>query len=169
MSITIHRLLPDTPGSWARYEIFEDRVRAFLKEYLPRTNESRAVHDLRMRWIDRTIETGYYLACHEDGEPFGHLVSYVAHNFGEPYLLFWQIQMDQSPFALQAIREAGELIRKWVKVYNNILTAAKRQERLTRGESWSWIDPEIYLRLFRAAGFEIEAERHVFSWKLEKF
>lgn len=176
MSIIIHRLLPDTPGSWGLYEIFERRVRAFLKEYLPETNETRAIHDLRVRWIERPLETGFFLAYEHDKSPtlgdgvypFGHLCSYLADHYGTPYVLFWQIQIEKSPFALQAIREVGTLLQAWMTGYNRILEAAKRPERITYGESYAWIEPETYVRLFRSAGFEIRGERHVFRWRLKE-
>jgi len=164
--MTIHRLLPDNPGSWGFYEVFEKRVRAFLAEYLPETNAVRAIQDLREKWIKTPLLTGYFLVTDDSGI-FGHLVSYMADNYGSPYVKFDQIQMEQSPYALQAIREVGEHLRAWMAAYNKILEAAHRPERVTSGESYSWIDPEIYVRLFRSAGFEIKGERHVFRWGIK--
>ena len=63
--MAVTRILPMLPGSWALYEIFENRVRSFIKEYLPETNEVRAIQDLREKWIKTPLLTGYFLA--EDG------------------------------------------------------------------------------------------------------
>lgn len=165
--MAVTRILPDAPGSWTLYEIFENRVRSFIKEYLPETNEVRAIQDLREKWIKTPLLTGYFLA--EDGQQaFGHLCSYMSDHFGSPYILLWQTQIDPSPFSAPAIREVGVQLREWMAAYNKILEAAKRPERVTSGESFTWIEPDIYVRLLRSMGFEIKADRHVFRWSLKE-
>ena len=63
--MAVTRILPDAPGSWALYEIFENRVRSFIKEYLPETNEVRGDPEGIIR-----IAPGFHQAVYElSGNP----------------------------------------------------------------------------------------------------
>lgn len=161
-----HRLLPDTPGSWARYEDFENRIRAFCRKYLPETPEVSLLAELRRKWVTAPLSTGYWIGYGDSGNPAAHLCSYISARFDLPFVEFCQVEFDAGESILGVLPQIGGEIAEWVSRLNRIYEAAGQRTRITSGESMTWIDPKIYERLFRGLGFGLKASRTVFRWDL---
>ena len=173
--MTIYRLLPDNQGDWARFELFEQRVRRFLRKYLPETPEVLAIQQLRMRWVQSPLDTGLWLAIDERGRSRGHLAAHTEFCYGQPFVLFWQMEIDHvvetsieaaEESGWQMISRIGHEVVQWIEAYNRILAAQGRQERITYGESHTWIEPKVYERLFRDSGMLLKDHRHLYRWTL---
>ena len=160
----LRRLLPDQDGDWTLFELFQNRVRGFIRSYLPDINEQAAIVQLRTRWVSTPLDTGFWLALDDDLVPFGHLCAETQQRYGQIYVLFWQLQIDPNPLSLATISQAGKEIKTWISAYNHILQANGRQERIKYAESYTWIEPQIYERLFRHANIKFEFSRSVFRW-----
>lgn len=165
----IIRLLPDDPGAWELFEDFQNRCRAFIKRYMPETNEVLAIQMLREKWVRTPLDTGYWIGLHDDSNTsFGHLCGYLDAHFDVPYVQFWQIEMIDVPFALQAISQVGREVAEWIAGYNRLLATAGRTRFITYGESQTWIEPKLYERLFRNSGLDLKAHRYVYRWSLKE-
>jgi len=160
----IHRLDPEKTGHWSLFEQFQGRVRLFMQKYLPQTPENIVLAFIRQRWVASAVTTGYWLGLKENGDSYGHLCSWVDEAWGQTYINFWQIEIDNEG-GLEAIAQVGKEVREWCEKFNGILQAQGRRP-IAYGESYTWIDPKVYERLFRHAGINIQAYRTVYRWEL---
>ena len=159
-----YRLLPELPGAWGRYEDFRERVRMFNAKYLPDSPTGSTIRDLDNKWINGAVGTGFWLAYNDAGQPCAHLCAYKSNYYEQPYIWFYQIEFDAGESILEPLHRVAEQIAGWVGSLNQIYELAKRPERITYGESASWVDPKIYERMFAHIGFTPKASRTIFRW-----
>jgi len=166
----IYRLLPDTHGSWGRYEDFEARIATFAEKYVPDTPRYWLTQDLRERWIkERGILTGYWIVYGDAGVSCGHLCAYLNWHYQTPFIYFDQIEFDPGESVLTVMHQVAAEIGEWVKALNALFAAkGQPQFKITHGKSASWIEPRIYERLFKNLGFTPKAAHTVYKWSFEQ-
>ena len=91
----------------------------------------------------------------------------MAAHYEQPYVQFYQIEFDSGQSILAPMQQVGGEVQNWVRSLNIIYREAKRDSRIRFAESSSWIDPEVYERLFKSLGFRPQAQRTVFRWGFE--
>lgn len=163
----LYRLLPSIPGSWGRFEDFQMRMRVFAERFHLEAPIEPMLHDLTQKWINAPLSTGYWIVYDDSGLSCAHLCSYIADHYGQPYVSFYQTEIEHGG-AREIFHQVGPEIAAWVKGLNVIYERANPANplRITHGESTTWIEPQIYERLFRAMGFPLKASRTVFRWEL---
>lgn len=159
-----YRLLPDIKETRGMYWDFEDRVARFCEKYLPDTPKERLIQDIRSKWIQQPIGTGYWLVYNDQGEPCAHLCAYISAHFERPFVQFYQMEVDQGYNLLEVMHKVAEEIGKWVQRLNDVYKASNSPCRITYGESMTWIDTKIYERMFKNLGFSPKASRTVMRW-----
>lgn len=164
----IFRLLPDDEGAWGRFEDFQSRIRGFVENYTPETNAMALIKEVRERWIGTPHLTGYWIVYGDAGIPIVHNLSWVAERHGQPYINFYQTEMDDPAHCVEILEKVGLQIRQWIAALNQISEAKGDPRRITYGESQTWIKGAVYERLFKHVGFDLKAMHQVYRWNVRE-
>lgn len=148
--IEVIRLLPTVSNGWTLMPQYIARVDKFIQEYLPETR-GKAIQNLQQttmaRWINSPDASGYWLAL-QDGVPIAHVCSWLAIDWGIPYIFVYQAEVDQGIDKPAVASSFLDQLDEWVAALNNHLGQQNPPSRITYTEFSTWRDTEAWVAYF---------------------
>jgi hypothetical protein len=161
----VTRLLPTDDSSWLLFPAFKDRNRRFIETFLPSTKPDAIIDDLVKRWINTPLLTGYFLVRKDPITPIAHLTSWIADNYGDPYVFVYQAWCDEGHNLGKAAAEVVNQIDLWAKMLNAMM--AETKSKITKFELSTWRDADVWARYFEAMGRKSVKIRSVIECELK--
>ena len=134
------------------YSAFDRRCRLFVSTYAPNGSTvpiDAILREMFLRWIGQSDMAGYFVALDDDCRPIGHIASWIVNYYGQPRLVIWQVEIDQS--FPKTVLMGVNAIKDWISGLNVQLPLGQNIELV---ELSTWHDPKVFIRYLRIANLE---------------
>lgn len=141
----LHRLQPDDPQSWALWPVLESRARKFCDRYAGETPPDALIAFLRKLFVESPAILGAWLFLGEDGQAFGHYLSWVDVYWGQPYIMVHQCEVDSKRTAGELTQQVGTAVHYWAAYLNSLYEASGSPLRI-QTVRWMADRPDAWIR-----------------------
>lgn len=170
--MAIYRLRGDLLDSWGLYPVFEQRVIAFAEKYGLAANSDVLRQELRARFHNWPINSGYWLFTSDDETRAvtGHICGWLTGNCG---ILSTFMLEQEGQFTPEQLHEWARLYGLWLDEINNSrgrVPYIMNAPLVTKGEFVTPHPGDTWSRYLRRLGFETRTMQVVkFERRLEPF
>ena len=110
---------------------------------------------------------GLFLIGLDGNAIFGHVIAWVLYEWGEPYLLVWQSEVDEGRAAIESVvRDVIVEMNNFIVQVNRSFELAGQATRLSDVRHFTLRESEVWKRYFKKFGIDTWVERTVMRWKV---